>query len=185
MNILALATVAALSADSGALEPPPAAHPVALEVTPLGLFVGHYGAQLEIVPLAHHGIVLSGFYMGTSTSVPAADPKAPPTTHDWHGFGGELGYRYFVTEQGPGGLYFGPSLLVGSYRGPGVDFRNLGGAVDVGYQAVIEHVLIGLSAGVQYVHVDKEIPADGDPSADVHTQSVVRPRVAVTFGWAF
>lgn len=196
MNILALALAASLanpdatvSVESDAFVAGGAswdgAKTVAIELTPLGLFVGHYGASIEVVPAAHHGIVLSGFYLSTSNRAPSADSTAPPITNTWRGLGGELGYRYYFGARGPHGLYLGPSLLAGSYHGAGYDFRDLGGALDVGYQAILGPAIIGLSAGAQYVHVDHDIPEQGDLYADVHVRSAVRPRAGLTVGVAF
>lgn len=166
----------------------------AIEVTPLGLFLGHYGAQLDVVPAAHHGIVLSGYYLHAE-SVDALFPDytkggAPVNTYD--GAGGELGYRYYFGARGPHGLYLGLSLLLGTTSSDlaaatatrsHYSWHQLGGALDVGYQSIVGPVLFGLGAGVQYVHVDKDIPAMGDLS-DIMTRSAIRPRVAVTFGYA-
>lgn len=174
----------------------------AIEVTPLGLLVGHYGGSLEIVPLAqaHHGLVLSGFYAQTRAGDPQfiqPDPHnatATPT-NTFRGVGGEVGYRYYFGQLGPHGLYIGPSLLLGSYStdlrsatfaSTHMAFHDLGGAIDVGYQAILgDCILIGIGAGAQYLHVDKVIPDQGDSFANAMTQSGVRPRVALTMGYTF
>lgn len=166
----------------------------AIEVTPLGLFLGHYGAQLDVVPAPHHGIVLSGYY-AHAESVDALFPdytKGGPT-NVYDGGGGELGYRYYFGALGPHGLYIGPSLLLGAMSADLATtttarthyaWHHVGGAIDVGYQSIVGPVLFGLGAGVQYVHVDRDIPSMGDLT-DIMTRSAVRPRVAVTFGYAF
>ena len=36
---------------------------LALELSPLGPFVGHFGGAIELVPMPHHALVLAGYYM--------------------------------------------------------------------------------------------------------------------------
>jgi hypothetical protein len=159
----------------------------AIEVTPLGLFLGHYGAQVELVPLPHHGLVLAGYYARTESPEPMKSKDDVPPVHVYQGGGAELGYRYYFGALGPHGLYLGPSVLGGSYHTDalgGVSFRTWGGALDVGYQSILGPLLVGVSVGAQYLYVDRAIPVTGD-FTDAMTQSALRPRVAFTGGWAF
>jgi hypothetical protein len=168
----------------------------AIELTPLGLLVGHYGASIEIVPLAHHGLVLSGYYAYHQNVDPQfVEPlvQVPPPTNTFSGVGGELGYRYYFGRLGPHGLYLGPSFLLGAYHGDiagttasttGVDFHDFGGAFDIGYQAIIGSLLIGLGAGVQYVYVDHALPDQND-FFNVEARAGVSPRAALTLGYGF
>jgi len=107
----------------------------AAEVTPLQLFVGPYGASLEIVPIPHYGLVLSGSY---------------------------------AFEQGD--------------DDPFVQLDDHGCALDVGYRAQLGPMLLGVSAGAQYVHGDA---SSGDLFPDVSARSVLRPRAGFTLGYAF
>jgi hypothetical protein len=171
-------------------------HALALEVAPLGLFIGHYGASLELMLAAHHGIILSGYYASTENGDPrfVADPnvahqQAP--TNTFTGAGGELGYRYYFGNLGPHGLYFGPSLLFAGYRGrlavarSVVDYQDFGGAIDVGYQAILDHVVLGIGIGAQYVYVNKTLPDQQDTFTNVHTASGLRPRATLSAGYVF
>jgi hypothetical protein len=172
---------------------------VAVEITPLGLFVGHYGGALEIVPAPHHGLVLSAYYARVESGdrqFLQPDPNNPIAipTNRYTGVGGEIGYRYYFGRLGPHGLYVGPSFLVGSYTADiagvtaarsSVGYHDIGGALDLGYQALFGPVVVGIGAGVQYVHVDTSLPWSNDLYTEVSTRSAVRPRASFTLGVAF
>ncbi len=168
---------------------------VAIELTPLGLFVGHYGATLEIVPLAHHSLLLSGYYAHSDNQDPEFVPDAAgttrPPTNTFYGVGGELGYRYYCGRLGPHGFYVGPSFIYGKYSGnlsverKSIDYQKVGGALDIGYQSILGHVLLGLGVGVQYVYVTTQIPDQNDTFIAAPTMKGVRPRATATVGYAF
>jgi hypothetical protein len=159
-----------------------------LEVNPLGPLVGQWGAALEVVPLRHHALILSPYYFTTRTGI---EPQ-----NSFRGVGGEIGYRYYTGSAGPRGIFLGPSLLVGAYTAqgsatqpnapdpPSIGFYNLGLAIDVGYQAVIDNFLIGIGAGAQTMYVTKTFPDQEWPSS-VHTNSRIYPRMLLSFGYAF
>ena len=112
----------------------------------------------------------------------------------FNGVGGEIGYRYYFGQLGPHGLYLGPSLLLGSYTtdlhgattaSTHVSFQDIGGALDVGYQAIFGNLLIGMGVGVQYVHASKGLPDQSAVATDALAVSAVRPRAALTIGFTF
>ena len=165
----------------------------AIEVTPLSLIIEHYGAGLEFMPVEHHALLLSGYYFATTTATQTTTyPPTPPATvnNDFHGFGGELGYRYYYGQNGPRGLFVGPSLLLGKFTavpnaGATTPFYNLGGAADVGYQAILGDAWIfGLSAGAQYTWVSQSFAAQEAPAA-YHANSGLHPRMQLAIGYAF
>src|SRR5580704_10187464 len=92
-----------------------------LEWNPLALFIDRFSLNAVLVPGDHHALVLSPFYTWAKTVPYAtgidADGNALPSTlnvlsQTFHGFGGELGYRYYVERGGPRGFFVGPSLLL-------------------------------------------------------------------------
>jgi hypothetical protein len=169
---------------------------LALELSPLGPFVGHFGGAIELVPMPHHALVLAGYYMppfGQSDPLHGTDSQGIPVTYEttFSGFGGEVGYRYYFGTFGPHGLFIGPSLLLGSYRASlqrtnhTVGFANLGGALDLGYQAIISHVVLALGAGVQYVTTSgTQLGGYGFPIGAQTSGGCAEPRVLASIGYA-
>ncbi|MDP9000814.1 MAG: hypothetical protein M3O46_11960 [Myxococcota bacterium] len=170
---------------------------VAIEWNPLALIIGkQVSANLVIAPIDHHALVLSPFYASTTTVpifVVDASSDVPMTRlpqQRFEGFGGEIGYRYFLDVGGPRGFFAGPSLLLASMTATAQDqsqtaFWDYGFAVDAGYEALIQdRVAISLGAGAQYVTTSKSIPRQQWP-AQVYANSAVRPRLLVSVGLAF
>jgi hypothetical protein len=73
----------------------------------------------------------------------------------------ELGYRWYSSSRGLVGFFLGPSVLVGRYASkhgddPALGFTAVGGAVDLGYQAVTRSgVLWAFGAGLQVQHATR------------------------------
>ena len=68
----------------------------------------------------------------------------------------------------------------------GLGCAGAGGALDVGYQAILgDCVVLGVSAGAQYVYVDKALPDQNDLFSNASTQSALRPRASITLAYAF
>jgi hypothetical protein len=182
-------------------EPPPAQRTLTVEWNPLALIVGKVSANVVIVPIDHHALVLSPFYASTTT-VPIwiVDPNAPPNpmggtnvqlpTQTFEGFGGEIGYRYYLGHGGPRGFFAGPSFIVASMTAKAQDssqlsFWDYGLALDIGYEALVaDRVALALGGGAQYVTTSKSIPDQQLPAA-VYANSAVRPRALVSVGYAF
>lgn len=207
--LAAMGAVAALAAPRAAdAEPPPAVDVVihdaprtrrflTIEWNPLALLIGkQVSANIVIAPINHHALVLSPFYASTTTvpiSVVTGSDATPGTLlpqQKFEGFGGEIGYRYFVDLGGPRGFFAGPSLLLASMTATAQDqsqtsFWDYGFAIDAGYEALLEdRVAISLGAGAQYVTTSKSIPRQQWP-AEVYANSAVRPRLLVSVGLAF
>jgi hypothetical protein len=176
-------------------EPSPPQRIVTVEWNPLALVVGKVSANVLLVPADHHALVLSPFYVWTATApifvVDATGlPNIPLPRQTFEGFGGEIGYRYYLGKGGPRGFFAGPSLILASMKATAQDssqtsFWDLGFAIDVGYEALIaDRVALALGGGAQYVATTKSIPDQQLPAA-VYANSAVRPRVLVSLGYAF
>jgi hypothetical protein len=179
---------------------------VTVEYNPLALIVGKLSANVVVVPTDHHSLVLSPFYAwtatvpicvatnsGTSSSDCGLSPPQPSATlprQTFQGFGGEIGYRYYLGKGGPRGFFAGPSFVIASMTAKAQDssrtsFWDLGLALDVGYEALIaDRVALALGGGAQYVATTKSIPDQQLPAA-VYANSAVRPRLLVSLGYAF
>jgi hypothetical protein len=180
-------------------ETPPPRRLLTVEWNPVALILGKWSANVIVVPTEHHSLVLSPFYVLTTTvpiyvtdaSSTASNPfgtQLPQQTFE--GFGGEIGYRYYLGHEGPRGFFAGPSLLLASMTAKAQDgsrtsFWDYGLAVDAGYQAlVVDRVAISLGAGAQYLATSTSIPKQQWP-AKVYANGAVLPRVLVAIGYAF
>ncbi|HSQ67941.1 MAG TPA: hypothetical protein VLM85_32245 [Polyangiaceae bacterium] len=184
--ITLLSTPAVRAAPDGVDAPPPEPEPVArhlaLYVTPLSLLVDRYGASLEVMLASHHAIEAGAYYVYCSTNSDSGNL--------FEGVGGELGYRFYLGRNGPRGLYVGPSFLLAALTatpqaGPSVGYLDLGGALDLGYQALVaDRVLVAIGAGAQYTVATKSFPEQQVP-ASVYANGGLRPRVSLAIGVAF
>ncbi len=155
-----------------------------VEVTPLSYVMRRLPAlQLEIIPMSHHALELSGYHFRWITGDDS-------NNNLFEGWGGELGYRYYFGDRGPRGVFLGPSFLLGRFDGTPkvgdtVTFWNLGGALDLGYQALLlDRLGLGLGVGIQYTAVTEEIPRQELPASTI-ANAGVRPRIVLSFGAAF
>jgi hypothetical protein len=162
---------------------------VALTLNPIAPLIGRWGANVEIVPVVHHGIVLSGSYVTradccTSTPSDTAGPS-PGASPVLRGGSGEIGYRYYTSRRGPAGLFFGPSFVAGGLGiGNQGSLSLVGGAFDVGGQLMFHGFVFGAGLGVQALHASRVVTKTDDPLTDVLTQSMISPRVLATIGYA-
>jgi len=157
--------------------------------------------DVVIAPLAHHAIVVSPFYANTSTAPiwtydPSGNNPVVLPQQKFEGFGGELGYRYYFGDGGLRGVFVGPSFIIGAFTATAqntsqTQFLQLGGAVDVGYQALVaDCVSLGAGVGLQYTFADvtggaaSSIPNQQYP-ARVYANGGVFPRLLLSIGWAF
>jgi hypothetical protein len=170
---------------------------------PFTLFAVRAQLSFEVLLTDHHAIELSGFYGGTRTNevyAPASDTSHQHAyTTLFQAGGGEIGYRWYAGTAGPRGLYVGPSFLLAygvatPARGAGtssavfganVPFWNLGGALDVGYQAILaDRWVVGLGGGLQYTVPTVAFPAQELP-ASIYANRGLRPRILLGLGVAF
>jgi hypothetical protein len=193
------------SVDVTIAEVPPTHRAVSLEWNPLALFLDRFSVNLVVVPRDHHALVVSPFYTWANT-VPYAtgidangnqlmSAAGTPYTlnvlaQTFHGFGGELGYRYYFARGGPRGLFLGPSILLGDItatagNGSETSFLDYGIAADAGYEALVaDRVAVAVGAGVQYARTSKSIP-DQQLPASIYANDAVHPRLLLSLGYAF
>jgi hypothetical protein len=183
-----------------ALHDAPSPHRVlTVEWNPLALFVDRFSLNAVLVPGDHHALVFSPFYTWANT-VPYAtgiDANGNPLPYvlnvlpqTFHGFGGELGYRYYLDRGGPRGFFVGPSVLLGAItatagNGSQTSFLDYGVAADAGYEALLaDTIAVSVGAGVQYTRTSESIP-DQQLPASIYANDGVHPRLLLSFGYAF
>jgi hypothetical protein len=170
---------------------------------PLTLFVMRAEFALEVLLTDHHALQLTGFWGSTRTN--EVYPSSSDNSHEhalttlFQGWGGEFGYRFYSGTAGPRGFFVAPSFLLARYtatpaRGAGtsvemdgvpIQYWSFGGAIDVGYQALLaDRVVAGFGGGLQYTVPTHTFPAEELP-ASVYANRGLRPRVLITLGVAF
>jgi len=167
---------------------------VSIEVNPLPMItIGRFGGNVVVAPLDHHAIVLSPFYASITTDpIFVYDDQGNGTQQPkqtFGGFGGELGYRYYTGLAGPRGFFLGPSFILGFFTmsptsAGDVHYVNIGGALDVGYQALVaDRVSLSFGGGLQFLGQDKSIPSQSFP-ANIYANTGVLPRLLLSIGVA-
>jgi hypothetical protein len=175
-------------------ETPPQRRIVSIEWNPLPLVLGKISANVVIVPVNHHALVLCPFYVSTTTAgIDVFDDNGNPTqlpTQTFSGFGGEIGYRYYTGLGGPRGLFVGPSLILASMtakaqNGSTTGYLDYGLAGDIGYEMLVaDNIALSLGGGIQYTTPNQTIPTQQFP-ADVYANGRLMPRALASIGWAF
>lgn len=155
-----------------------------LEIAPLSFILRRYGGGAEVLVASHHAIVGSAYWFPTWTTKPDS------FENEFRGWGGEVGYRYYLGEYGPRGFFAGASFLFGSFVGipqvgDRVSFESYGGALDLGYQAIVaDWLVLGLGAGIQYTAATESLPRQELP-VSIFANAGVRPRFLASVGVAF
>ena len=173
--------------SDAALDKPGAYHSGAVALNPLGLAIGRISVDFVWAPITHHAIVISPHYQSTTSDVQLG--VGDTQQQRFHGFGAELGYRYYTGHRGMDGFFVGPSLIAGSYQaslpGGDVDFTNVGVAFDVGAQTILWDALtVGAGLGLQYTYVDHDFGSLPD-SASTIAGGGLKPRLLASVGYAF
>ncbi len=177
----------------------PPARRVALELDPFPFLagVGKLEAELVVVPVDHHALVIAPYFTYTKTApiyVFDSSGNAMQLPEPiFRGPGVELGYRYYSGLGGPRGAFIGPSLIFaaifekqGQYGdGSTTNFYDLGLAVDAGYQALVaDKVALAIGVGVQGTITTQTIPDQQYP-AKLYANNGIWPRLLLSIGWAF
>jgi hypothetical protein len=179
--------------DVGVVEPTPARRLFAVEWNPVALFIDRISFNFEIAPAEHHALVLAPYYFNTRTPSFATVSGEAPVVHAsqrFEGVGGEIGYRYYAGRGGLRGFFAGPSFLLAGVRatdgaGGHTSLVTFGGAVDVGWQALVaDDWLIGLGGGAAFVVASKSVPEQQAPAV-YYANSGVHPRALAAVGYAF
>jgi hypothetical protein len=178
---------------------------IALILNPLAAAIGRYSIQGEYIMAKHHAVTLNPFYAHAPVTVTVNGKDMDAGS--LNGFGGELGYRFYTGSKGPNGFYVGPSVIFASYTQSGAaqvsvpsvpgatvttksssdSFTSLGGAIDIGGQAVIgPGIVVGGGFGLQYTKTSKDIATENlNLASAVIAGGGVRPRFLVGAGYAF
>jgi hypothetical protein len=187
---LAAAAVALVPATAHAQVPPdelaeraPEMRRFAVYVNPMSFIVNRYGASIEVLLASHHALEAGAYYVYSEVSDGVSN-------NVFRGVGGELGYRFYLGQNGFRGFYVGPSLLLAALEavprnGASVSYFDFGGALDLGWEALVaDRVLVGIGAGAQYTTNTKTLPPQQIP-ASVYANDGIRPRVSIAIGVAF
>lgn len=179
-------------------ETPPPHRTLTIEWNPVALVISRVMIPIVLVPGDHHALVVSPYYTWASTvpyatGIDASGNSLPSTlnvlSQSFHGYGAELGYRYYLGKGGPRGFFAGPSVILSAIHGKAgngseTSFADLGGAVDLGYQALIANAIaVTLGGGAQYTAPTKSIPTQQWP-ASIYANDGVRPRLLASLGCA-
>ncbi len=163
-------------------------NPFAIEVNPLGLFVGgRLSFNAEWAPAVHHALVVSPYFVHTTADIAVSGNAT--TSQAFTGVGGELGYRYYTGHRGMNGIFVGPSLIAGVYNAGlpngNQPFTNIGIAADVGVQDVFwNHLIVGGGIGVEYLSVSHDF-GDLPTGPSTIASSGVKPRLLLSAGYGF
>jgi hypothetical protein len=184
--------------DVSIKEAPPPARVVTLQWNPVDLVYERLSANLQIVPVSHHALVLTPFYFdsqtaaftqsGTDSAGNAVNVQVP--SQKFEGFGGEIGYRYFTGLAGPRGFFIGPSFVIADVQatagsGAQTTIMDYGIAVDAGYQMLVaDNWAVSLGLGAEYVFTSKSLPDQQWP-ANIYANSGFHPRPLFALGYAF
>jgi hypothetical protein len=171
-------------------EEPPERRVVALEWNPVGLLYDRISASLEIVPVSHHGLVLTPYYFDSSTAAFETENLVQVPSQRFRGFGGEIGYRYYTGLGGPRGFFVGPSLILAWVQatagdGTQISLSDYGIAVDMGYEALVaDNWVVALGIGADYTFTSRSLPEQQWP-ANAYANCGFHPRPLVSLGYAF
>lgn len=167
-------------------------HPLAIEAYPLAATIGRYSLGVEWMPARHHALLLNPHFdhVGWSESATINGVKSS-YSEGFTGGGAELGYRFYTGDHGANGFYIGPSFLFADYStsagNASSSFTSIGGAIDIGGQALIaRHVIVGGGFGLQYTKTSKDFGStSGYPlSAAILAGGGIRPRFLLSVGYA-
>jgi len=191
--------------DVALKEPAPERHVLTVQWNPLALFLARLSFDVVISPFDHHALVLSPFFAWPRTqalTIATMDSGGNPLmvgipTHQFYGVGGEIGYRYYTGRGGPRGFFAGPSFIFGvvsvqplgdvpgSMPGNKTTFVDLGGALDVGFSAIVaDRIAFTIGTGAQFIGQTTSIPDQQFP-AKVLANTLVQPRFLLSAGVSF
>jgi hypothetical protein len=186
--ILATPSLAAAAGDEPDFRPDPRKEqrfrPVALTVNPLSWILYRFGANVEVLPAPHHGLMASASYQSADTNTLAAITS--------HHASAEAGYRYYFGSHGADGIFLAPTLvgtketlLTGLDPSWSPSVTSLGFALDVGGQYVDKSgFTIGAGGGLMYAASFAPVASEVKNNL-ITPVNRVSPRLALTVGWSF
>jgi hypothetical protein len=190
------------SSSASAADAPPRAREkederrsVAITINPLPLVAGRYGANLDVVPVPHHGVTTSLFVQTFPLGlvrrfIPQGVTVADPPSR----VGGEIGYRFYTGRMGANGFFLGPSLVLMPVAYPratdaGVEitsFHAYGAAFDVGVQAVTSGGFT-IGGGLGVMGLSYTLPRSNVAGVEIPPVATphVLPWLLLAIGWSF
>ena len=164
---------------------------VILELNPIGIAIGRYSIQAQILFAKRHAIVVNPYFNYTTAEITTSSGTSETTYKQrFVGGGAELGYRFYSNSKLPAGFFVGPSVIAGYYSAGGDDiasksFATIGGALDIGGQAMIgPGVILSGGFGLQYTKATEDF-SDLPFAAAVIAGGGFRPRFLFSVGYAF
>lgn len=166
-----------------------------IELNPLSVSIGRYSLTGEYMLAKHHAVVLTPHFTHAPVTVTVNGQEIDGGA--LNGFGGELGYRFYTGSAGANGFYIGPSFVFSSFSqsapsgssgsSSSDSFTAIGGAVDLGGQAIIgPGIVLGGGFGLQYTVNSKDIATDNlNLASAIIAGGGIRPRFLFTIGYSF
>jgi hypothetical protein len=123
-----------------------------VELNPISLGFGRYGATFQAMPALHAAFVVTPYYRHWGAKGPWTEGPAS----NWAA-GAEIGHRYYRGRRGMHHFFLGTSIIVGhGYVAGDQEFRSserrsfFGMAVDVGGQKILwDAWTVSIGAGLQ------------------------------------
>jgi hypothetical protein len=174
-------------------EAPPQRRTVALSWNAAALIASRVSVEVDVLVANHHALVVAPYFATTATApiyvYDQAGGSSELPEQRFTSYGGELGYRYYWGQNGPRGLFVGPSLVFAavsaSPQGRGaLMFVDYGVAMDLGYEFLVaDAVAIALGAGAEYKRTSVSVPDQQWP-AKWYANDGFAPRILASIGWA-
>ena len=169
---------------------------VVIEVDPLQVVIDKLALNVIFAAKSHHALVLSPYYAWAHAQPFAVFDEegngTPLADKYFNGVGCNIGYRYyFERDSGPRGFFIGPTFLlaylVQKEEGVKTPYAQLGGAFDLGYQALIaDRVSVSFGGGVGYTTTTRDTAVSAlQFPALVFANRGFMPRFFATLGYAF
>lgn len=163
---------------------------VNISVNPLGLLIGRYSIQGDIMLVPHLAVTINPVITHSTVTVESGGKEAE--IGSLTGFGGEVGGRFYTGKRGPEGFFVGPSFLFSSNTGKGwgggeQSFLAYGAALDLGGQVMFDSgFTFSGGFGLQYTTTSEEITANNfNLASAIVAGGGIRPRFLISLGYAF
>jgi hypothetical protein len=155
----------------------------------IALLMNRVSVGYDWIPHSHHAIGINGF--GMLLGITHGGPNVAKGTV--FGAGGEIGYRYYVGDDGPSGPFFAISLVGGYYHSradlyePDPNARwyiHYGAAIDMGWSFHLDKTtMVAFAVGAQRTWTDER--GNLCPLAALLVGDGVRPRFEILVGKVF
>jgi hypothetical protein len=169
-----------------------------VEVSPLAPVAGRWGGSVQWLVAAHHALTASFSYVDAEPPSEVTFDGGGGATNRVRGASYELGYRFYLDDALPRGVWVAPSALL--FHGSGgnavvraPELAQIGAALDVGATALLrERLVLSGGIGVEALHSLSAASGSGSGSwseqlapGDRYLHSHIAPRLLATVGVSF